>query len=85
MTVVPVAPPPPLRAWEWTGLGVAVLAFVVLRLPLYTSPGIFLGWHSDAALLGLMASGTVWGQAFVFRFQVRRELLGMETVRRANA
>jgi hypothetical protein len=41
--------------WELAGLASCAAAFVALRLPLYRQPGIFLGWHSDAALLGLMA------------------------------
>lgn len=35
--------------------------FLLLRVPLYTHPGLLLGWHSDAALLGLMARAIVDG------------------------
>jgi len=30
-------------------------AFVVLRIPLYTQPGLQLGWNSDSALFGIIA------------------------------
>ncbi|HWW61960.1 MAG TPA: hypothetical protein VN181_11375, partial [Thermoanaerobaculia bacterium] len=43
------------RSWEGLGVAVCGAAFLLLRLALYTQPGILLGWHSDAALLGLMA------------------------------
>ena len=52
---------PPVVWWEWAGLAVCAPIFVLLRLPLYTHPGILLGWHSDAALLGLMARSIVAG------------------------
>jgi hypothetical protein len=32
-----------------------VALFFVIRLPLYTAPGVILGWNSDSALIGLMA------------------------------
>lgn len=51
----------PVRAWEWCGLVACAAALVLLRLPLYTQPGILLGWHSDTALLGLMARALVAG------------------------
>ncbi len=58
---VPAADARPVRWWEWTGVFVCAGLFVALRLPLYVQPGILLGWHSDAALLGLMARAIVAG------------------------
>lgn len=46
---------------EWAGVALCIAAFLVLRLPLYTRPGVILGWHSDAALLGLMARAIAAG------------------------
>lgn len=51
----------PVRWWEWGGVLVCALLFVALRHPLYVRPGILLGWHSDAALLGLMARAIAAG------------------------
>lgn len=48
-------------AAETAGLVLCALAFVLIRLPVLTSPGILLGWHSDAALLGLMARAILDG------------------------
>jgi hypothetical protein len=52
---------PRVARWELLGLALCVAAFLLLRLPLYIHPGILLGWHSDAALLGLMARAMVHG------------------------
>lgn len=51
----------PVTWWECTGIAVAVVAFFALRFPLYVRPGLLLGWHSDAALLGLMARAMAVG------------------------
>jgi hypothetical protein len=53
-------------AGEWTpgeaaGLLACAVVFVLIRLPVLTAPGILLGWHSDAALLGLMARAILDG------------------------
>lgn len=47
--------------WEWGGIAVCAAVFVLIRLPLFTHPGILLGWNSDAALLGLMARAILAG------------------------
>jgi hypothetical protein len=52
---------PPIPWWEWCGVLAAAIAFVLLRLPLYVEPGLRLGWHSDAAILGLMARAIAAG------------------------
>ena len=49
-------------AREWCGVAVCAAVFIFLRLPLYTEPGLRLGWHSDAALVGLMAREMVHGE-----------------------
>jgi Dolichyl-phosphate-mannose-protein mannosyltransferase len=55
-------------------LAASALAFAAIRIPLYTHPGLILGWNSDAALFGLMAramrSGAdfplfFWGQPYL--------------------
>jgi hypothetical protein len=46
---------------EIAGLLICILAFFLIRLPLLTPPGLLLGWHSDAALLGLMARAITEG------------------------
>jgi hypothetical protein len=51
----------PVRPWEIAGAVLAAGVFVLLRWPLYTMPAIQLGWHSDAALLGLMARAIAAG------------------------
>lgn len=51
----------PVRWWEWAGLLVCAAIFLALRWPLYVRPGLLLGWHSDAALLGLMARAIAIG------------------------
>lgn len=47
--------------WEYAGLALCALAFVIVRWPLYVRPGLLLGWNSDAALLGLMVRSMVEG------------------------
>jgi hypothetical protein len=51
----------PIARWEFAGSALCAALFLFLRLPLYVEPGILLGWHSDAALLGLMAQAIVRG------------------------
>jgi hypothetical protein len=51
----------PVRWWEIAGGFACAVVFIALRWPLYVKPGIQLGWHSDAALLGLMARAIVAG------------------------
>jgi hypothetical protein len=51
----------PVLWWEWAGVLVCAALFVALRWPLYVRPGLLLGWHSDAALLGLMARAIAAG------------------------
>lgn len=46
---------PVVSKWESAAVALSALAFVALRFPLYRRPGLLLGWHSDAALPGLMA------------------------------
>lgn len=59
---------------EWLCLLAFSLLFIAIRLPLYTEPGIGLGWNSDAAIFGLMARAMVdgtdfpvffWGQSYL--------------------
>jgi hypothetical protein len=58
----------PMLPWEWAALpGVAGL-FAAIRLPLYTHPGLILGWNSDAALFGLMARAMRAGSDFPLYF-----------------
>ncbi|HUP45682.1 MAG TPA: glycosyltransferase family 39 protein [Thermoanaerobaculia bacterium] len=40
---------------EWLAFAAVILAFVLIRLPLFREPGLRLGWHSDAAAFGLIA------------------------------
>jgi hypothetical protein len=51
----------PVLWWEWAGVLVCAALFLILRWPLYVRPGLLLGWHSDAALLGLMARAIAAG------------------------
>jgi hypothetical protein len=51
----------PLHRWEVPALALCAFLFLALRLPLLTVPGVQLGWHSDAALLGLMAGAILAG------------------------
>ncbi|HEX8407855.1 MAG TPA: glycosyltransferase family 39 protein [Thermoanaerobaculia bacterium] len=64
----------PVGRWEWLSLAIVAVLFAGLRVPLFTAPGLLLGWNSDAALFGLMAramrSGTdfplfFWGQFYL--------------------
>ncbi|HUP50788.1 MAG TPA: glycosyltransferase family 39 protein [Thermoanaerobaculia bacterium] len=63
----------PVSRGEWLALGGIVLLFSFLRFPLFREPGVRLGWHSDAAVFGLMArdiyEGTFhlfwWGQSYM--------------------
>jgi hypothetical protein len=44
-----------IRRAEWLALLALAGIFIAIRLPLFTRPGLLLGWNSDAALLGLIA------------------------------
>ena len=57
-----------MMRWEWLSLGVLAIAFAVLRAPLFTTPGLLLGWNSDAALFGLMARAMRSGSDFPLFF-----------------
>jgi hypothetical protein len=58
---------------EWIAFAAVVAVFWLLRFPMYGQPGLLLGWHSDAAVFGLMArdiyEGTFhyfwWGQSYL--------------------
>lgn len=52
--------------WEWSGIAVCAVLFVLIRLPLLTQPGLLLGWNSDAALFGLMAEAIAAGDPPLF-------------------
>lgn len=56
------------RGWEMGLLFAFAAAFVIIRLPLYTQPGLILGWNSDAALFGLMARAMRTGRDFPIFF-----------------
>jgi hypothetical protein len=58
----------PVRGSEWLALLALAAIFVAIRLPLYTNPGLLLGWNSDAALLGLMARAIREGSDFPIFF-----------------
>lgn len=49
------------------GLAIAMM-FIAVRYPLYTNPGVVLGWNSDAALYGLMARAMVEAGEPIFLF-----------------
>jgi hypothetical protein len=53
---------------EWLGLLAFTLLFLAIRIPLFTEPGIVLGWNSDAAIFGLMARAMVTGTDFPLFF-----------------
>ncbi len=64
----------PIRRWEWISIAITLLAFVAIRIPLFTTGGLILGWNSDAALFGLMARAMAsgadyplffWGQPYL--------------------
>jgi hypothetical protein len=57
-----------MQRWEWIVLAIALVAFVAIRIPLFTSPGLILGWNSDAALFGLMARAMSSGADFPLFF-----------------
>lgn len=50
-----------MTSWEVSGIALSAAAFLLVRLPLYADPGLRLGWHSDAALIGLMARALAEG------------------------
>lgn len=58
----------PVLPWEWRALSVVAGLFAIIRLPLYTHPGLILGWNSDAALFGLMARAIRDGSDFPLYF-----------------
>jgi hypothetical protein len=43
---------PRVERWEWGALALLAIVFALLRAPLFTMPGLLLGWNSDAALFG---------------------------------
>lgn len=69
----------PTRSLPWHERPVVVAAivsllFLTIRLPLFTEPGLHLGWNSDAAIFGLMARSIAageelplyfWGQSYM--------------------
>lgn len=59
---------PAIARWEWASLGAILAAFVAIRLPLYTRPGLILGWNSDAALFGMMGRAMREGWDFPLYF-----------------
>ena len=62
-----------VSGWEWIALAGVVAVYWLTRLPLFRHPALLLGWHSDAAVFGLMAremfEGTFhffwWGQSYL--------------------
>ncbi|HEX6178266.1 MAG TPA: hypothetical protein VF057_07895 [Thermoanaerobaculia bacterium] len=62
-----------MSGWEWIALAGVAAVYCLIRLPLFRQPGLLLGWHSDAAVFGLMAremsEGTFhffwWGQSYL--------------------
>ncbi len=59
---------PGLARWEWASLPGVLVAFLAIRLPLYSDPGLILGWNSDAALFGMMARAMREGWDFPLYF-----------------
>jgi hypothetical protein len=57
-----------MQRWEWIALATALVAFALIRVPLFTAPGLILGWNSDAALFGLMARAMASGADFPLFF-----------------
>lgn len=57
-----------IARWEWASLGAILVAFAAIRLPLYTQPGLILGWNSDAALFGMMGRAMREGWDFPLYF-----------------
>lgn len=56
------------RSKEIAAGAVVAALFVAIRWPLYTQPGLLLGWNSDAALFGLMARAMAEGSDFPLFF-----------------
>jgi hypothetical protein len=61
---------------RWEGLTLLALGgiFIAIRIPLFTRPGLVLGWNSDAALIGMIARAMYdgwdypiffWGQFYL--------------------
>ena len=57
-----------IARWEWASLLGILAAFIAIRLPLYSYPGLILGWNSDAALFGMMARAMREGWDFPVYF-----------------
>lgn len=57
-----------LTRWERASLAGIGALFVAIRLPLYSCPGLILGWNSDAALFGMMARAMREGWDFPLYF-----------------
>jgi hypothetical protein len=57
-----------LTRWERASLAGIGTLFVAIRLPLYSYPGLILGWNSDAALFGMMARAMREGWDFPVYF-----------------
>lgn len=57
-----------ILGWEWASLLASLAIFIAIRLPLYTNPGLILGWNSDAALFGMMARAMRAGWDFPVYF-----------------
>ena len=57
-----------IARWEWASLAAILAAFAAIRLPLYTQPGLILGWNSDAALFGMMGRAMREGWDFPLYF-----------------
>lgn len=53
---------------EWAALLAILGAFVLIRLPLYGSPGLILGWNSDAGIFGMMGRAFADGSDFPLYF-----------------
>lgn len=62
------------RRWERGCLVLLAILFAAIRWPLYTEPGLRLGWNSDAALFGMMGRAMrtgvdfppfFWGQPYM--------------------
>lgn len=63
-----------IRPWEWASAGMIAAFFVAIRGPLFTHPGLLLGWNSDSALIGLMARAMRDGDDFPLFFRGQRYL-----------
>ena len=60
--------PKGLARWEWASLPGVLAAFIAIRLPLCSDPGLILGWNSDGALFGMMARAMREGWDFPLYF-----------------